>query len=44
MTVYVDADHVHDLVTRRFITEILVMLSNTPIMAQSWWPQGLLRN
>jgi hypothetical protein len=31
MTVYVDADHVHDLVTRRFITGILVMLNNTPI-------------
>jgi hypothetical protein len=30
MTVYVDADHVHDLVTRRSITGILVML-NTPI-------------
>jgi hypothetical protein len=31
MTVYVDADHTHDLVTRRFITGILVMLNNTPI-------------
>jgi hypothetical protein len=31
MTVYVDADHAHDLVTRRFITGILVMLNNTPI-------------
>jgi hypothetical protein len=31
MTVYVDADHVHDLVTRRSITGILVMLDNTPI-------------
>jgi hypothetical protein len=31
MTVYVDADHAHDLVTRRSITGILVMLGNTPI-------------
>jgi hypothetical protein len=31
MTVYVDADHVHDLVTRRSIKGILVMLNNTPI-------------
>jgi hypothetical protein len=31
MTVYVDADHAHDLVTRRSITGILVMLSITPI-------------
>jgi hypothetical protein len=31
MTVYVDADHVHDLVTRRSITGILDMLNNTPI-------------
>ena len=30
MTVYVDADHAHDLVTRRSITGILVMLNNTP--------------
>jgi hypothetical protein len=30
MTVYVDADHVHDLVTRS-ITGILVMLNNTPV-------------
>jgi hypothetical protein len=30
-TVYVDADHAHDLVTRRSITEILIMLNNTPI-------------
>jgi hypothetical protein len=29
MTVYVDADHAHDLVTRRSITGILVMLNNT---------------
>jgi hypothetical protein len=29
--VYVDADHVHDLFTRRSITGILVMLTNTPI-------------
>jgi hypothetical protein len=31
ITVYVDADHAHDLVTRRSITGILVMLNNTPI-------------
>jgi hypothetical protein len=31
MTVYVDDDHAHDLVTRRSITGILVMLTNTPI-------------
>jgi hypothetical protein len=31
MTVYVDADHAHDLVTIRSITVILVMLSNMPI-------------
>jgi hypothetical protein len=31
ITVYVDADHAHDLVTRRSITGIVVMLNNTPI-------------
>jgi hypothetical protein len=31
MTVCEDADHAHDLVTRRSITGILVMLNNTPI-------------
>jgi hypothetical protein len=31
MTVYVDADHIYDLVTRRSITGILVMLNYTPI-------------
>jgi hypothetical protein len=31
MTVYVDAHHAHDLVTRRYITGILVMLNKTPI-------------
>jgi hypothetical protein len=31
MTVYVDADHAHDPVTRRSITGILVMLNNTPV-------------
>jgi hypothetical protein len=31
MTVYADADHAHDLVTRRSIIGILVMLNNTPI-------------
>jgi hypothetical protein len=32
MTVYVDADHAHDLVTRRSIIGILVMLNNMPII------------
>jgi hypothetical protein len=31
MTVYVDDDHAHDLVTRISITGILFMLNNTPI-------------
>jgi hypothetical protein len=31
MTIHVDADHVHDLVTRRSITGILLMINNTPI-------------
>jgi hypothetical protein len=31
MTIYVDADHAHDLVTKRSITGILVMINNTPI-------------
>jgi hypothetical protein len=31
MTVYADAYHAHDIVTRRSITGILVMLNNTPI-------------
>ena len=31
MTVYVDADHAHDLVTGRSITGVLMMLNNTPI-------------
>jgi hypothetical protein len=31
MTVYVDSDHAYDLVTRRSITGILVMLNNTHI-------------
>jgi hypothetical protein len=31
MTVYLMADHAHDLVTTRSITGILVMLKNTPI-------------
>jgi hypothetical protein len=32
MTVYVGAHHAHDLVTRRSITGILVMLNNTPVI------------
>jgi hypothetical protein len=31
MTIYVDADHAHDLFTRRSITGILIILNNTPI-------------
>jgi hypothetical protein len=31
MTVYVDAEHAHDLVTRRPITGILFMINNRPI-------------
>lgn len=31
ITVYVDADHAHDLVTRRSVTGILILLNNTPI-------------
>jgi len=31
MTVFVDANHAHDLVTRRSITCINVMLNNTSI-------------
>jgi hypothetical protein len=31
ITVYIDADYAHDLVSRRYITVILVMLNNTPI-------------
>jgi hypothetical protein len=31
MSVYIDSDHAHDLVTRRIISRILVMLNNTPI-------------
>jgi hypothetical protein len=36
MTVYADADHAHDLVTRRSITGNLVMINNTPIR---WIPK-----
>jgi hypothetical protein len=32
MSFYDDADHAHNLVTRISITEILVMLNNTPII------------
>lgn len=31
ITVYVDADHAHDLVTRRSVTGILLFINNTPI-------------
>ena len=30
-TVYVDADHAHDLVTRLSVTGIIAMINNTPI-------------
>jgi hypothetical protein len=35
MTFYVDVDHAHDLVTRRSITVILVMLNTMPIRSIS---------
>lgn len=31
MTVYKDADHAHDIVTRRSVTRILLFINNTPI-------------
>ena len=31
ITVYKDADHAHDLVTRRSVTGILLFLNNTPV-------------
>ena len=31
ITVYLDADHAHDVVTRRSVTGILMLLNNTPI-------------
>jgi hypothetical protein len=31
MTVYVDSDHAHDLVVKRFITCIMVIINNMPI-------------
>jgi hypothetical protein len=31
ITVYLDADHAHDLVTRRSVTGILIFINNTPI-------------
>jgi hypothetical protein len=40
MTVYMDADHTHDLVTKRSITGILFMLNNTPVR---WVSVGLDR-
>ena len=35
LTVYADADHAHDQVTRRSITGIIVFIGSTPIMAKS---------
>jgi hypothetical protein len=31
ITVYVDADHAHDVVTRRSVTAILLFINNTPV-------------
>ena len=31
ITVYVDADHAHDLVTRRSVTGILLFINHTPV-------------
>ena len=31
ITVYVDADHAHDMVTRRSVTGVLLFLNNTPV-------------
>ena len=31
ITTYVDADHAHDLVTRRSVTGILLFINNTPV-------------
>ena len=31
ITVYLDADHAHDVVTRRSVTGIFILLNNTPI-------------
>lgn len=31
MTVYVNADHFHDLVTKKSVTGIIIFLNNTPI-------------
>jgi hypothetical protein len=49
MTVYVDADHTHDLGTRISITGILVMLNNTPIsgypsVRRQWRHQLMAQN
>jgi hypothetical protein len=35
LTVYADADHAHDQVTRRSITGIIVFIGSTPIIAKS---------
>jgi hypothetical protein len=44
MTVYVDADHAYDLVTRRFITGILVMINNMPIRWISKRPKSVKKS
>ena len=31
LTVYVDADHAHDMLTRRSVTGVLLFLNNTPV-------------
>jgi hypothetical protein len=43
MTVYVNADHVHDLISRRSITGNRREWRHQ-LMAQNWWHQVLLRN
>jgi hypothetical protein len=35
MTVYVDVDYAHDLVTRSSIAKILVMMNNKPVRCMS---------
>src|SRR5210317_1940173 len=35
ITAYTDSDHVHDVVTRRSVTGVLLFLNNTPVKAVS---------
>ena len=34
LTAFVDSDHAHDKVTRKSVSGIIILLSNTPIL---WW-------